>query len=167
MSVILIHLSTTDISEIRHLSVYWDVLLSENWNSVLTSQLTWGHPAYVTILNKWLFSHHDYLKLLSYDLSKFFFEELKKLSPPKLNFTEMSDFLSSNSQKVRHLSKHWDVLFHWYRFSIGGRSWSSNKIQDVGRVMFWMLFEIYLWVIFRTMSLSIVRPFNKPIYSTI
>ena len=25
------------------------------------------------------------LKLLSYDLSKFFFEELKKLSPPKLN----------------------------------------------------------------------------------
>ena len=27
----------------------------------------------------------NYLKLLSYDLSKFFFEELKKLSPPKLN----------------------------------------------------------------------------------
>ena len=25
------------------------------------------------------------LKLLSYDLSKFFFEEVKKLSPPKLN----------------------------------------------------------------------------------
>jgi len=30
-------------------------------------------------------SGQDYLKLLSYDLSKFFFEELKKLSPPKLN----------------------------------------------------------------------------------
>ena len=27
----------------------------------------------------------NYFKLLSYDLSKFFFEELKKLSPPKLN----------------------------------------------------------------------------------
>ena len=27
----------------------------------------------------------NYIKLLSYDLSKFFFEELKKLSPPKLN----------------------------------------------------------------------------------
>ena len=26
-----------------------------------------------------------YLKLLSYELSKFFFEELKKLFPPKLN----------------------------------------------------------------------------------
>ena len=30
-------------------------------------------------------SGQDCLKLLSYDLSKFFFEELKKLSPPKLN----------------------------------------------------------------------------------
>ena len=30
-------------------------------------------------------SGQDYLKLLSYDLSKFFFEELKNLSPPKLN----------------------------------------------------------------------------------
>ena len=27
----------------------------------------------------------NYFKYLSYDLSKFFFEELKKLSPPKLN----------------------------------------------------------------------------------
>ena len=27
----------------------------------------------------------NYFKLLSYDLSTFFFEELKKLSPPKLN----------------------------------------------------------------------------------
>ena len=30
-------------------------------------------------------SGQNYLKHLSYDLSKFFFEELKKLSPPKLN----------------------------------------------------------------------------------
>ena len=30
-------------------------------------------------------SGQNYLKNLSYDLSKFFFEELKKLSPPKLN----------------------------------------------------------------------------------
>ena len=30
-------------------------------------------------------SEQNYFKLLSYDLSKFFFEELKKLSPPKLN----------------------------------------------------------------------------------
>ena len=27
----------------------------------------------------------NYFKVLSYDVSKFFFEELKKLSPPKLN----------------------------------------------------------------------------------
>ena len=30
-------------------------------------------------------SGKNYLKNLSYELSKFFFEELKKLSPPKLN----------------------------------------------------------------------------------
>ena len=30
-------------------------------------------------------SGQNYFKLLSYDLSKFFFQELKKLSPPKLN----------------------------------------------------------------------------------
>ena len=30
-------------------------------------------------------SDQNYFKLLSYDLSKFFFEKLKKLSPPKLN----------------------------------------------------------------------------------
>ena len=30
-------------------------------------------------------SGQDCLKLLSYDLSKFFFEDLKKLSPPKLS----------------------------------------------------------------------------------
>ena len=37
------------------------------------------------------------LKLLSYDLSKFFFEELKKLSPPKLN----NIFWWERQQKLR------------------------------------------------------------------
>ena len=42
-------------------------------------------------------SGQDYLKLLSYDLSKFFFEELKKLSPPKLNHI----FGGERQQKLR------------------------------------------------------------------
>ena len=42
-------------------------------------------------------SGQDYLKLLSYDLSKFFFEELKKLSPPKLNHI----FWGERQQKLR------------------------------------------------------------------
>ena len=37
------------------------------------------------------------LKLLSYDLSKFFFEELKKLSPPKLS----NIFWGERQQKLR------------------------------------------------------------------
>ena len=42
-------------------------------------------------------SGEDYLKLLSYDLSKFFFEELKKLSRPKLNHI----FWGECQQKLR------------------------------------------------------------------
>ena len=42
-------------------------------------------------------SGQDYLKLLSYDLSKFFFEELKKLSPPKLS----NIFWGERQQKLR------------------------------------------------------------------
>ena len=42
-------------------------------------------------------SGQNYLKNLSYDLSKFFFEELKKLSPPKLNHI----FGGERQQKLR------------------------------------------------------------------
>ena len=42
-------------------------------------------------------SGQNYFKKLSYDLSKFFFEELKKLSPPKLNHI----FGGERQQKLR------------------------------------------------------------------
>ena len=42
-------------------------------------------------------SGQDCLKLLSYDFSKFFFEELKKLSPPKLS----NIFGGKRQQKLR------------------------------------------------------------------
>ena len=42
-------------------------------------------------------SGQNYLKHSSYDLSKFFFEELKKLSPPKLS----NIFWGERQQKLR------------------------------------------------------------------
>ena len=93
------------------------------------------------------------LKLLSYDLSKFFFEELKKLSPPKLNHI----WGKRRQQKLR-LALIFNMTIQFsVDFENGGARAKLNFFK------FWPVNFTFIWFQIKSqiLSFALTHPFFK------